>query len=93
MTDGPHDRLTRIADEMLSVLDERLERENLKAILFLSDDVERRSAIGIRRYTGEALEDAARAATVDLFMHLQAMFEGMGKKLMFVPLHGGPEAN
>ena len=90
----PHDRLTDLANK---VIEGATLPEGVKMIVFLNDDD--RSGIGIHNYMPEgaeehdeeALREASLEATVDLFIHLKAMFEANGKTLQILPVHGRPQ--
>ncbi|HEY1437346.1 MAG TPA: hypothetical protein VGG82_07575 [Casimicrobiaceae bacterium] len=82
-TEGePHDRLTRIADRLLAVVEADLEyRDGDKCIVFMDDG--KRGGIGIHGY------DSDVDAMADLLVHLKAIFEANGKTLMVMPVRGG----
>lgn len=79
-TTEPHDRLTRLCDEMIKAHDAHPESGDEKIVIFIQDG--RRGGIVMHGYK----EDSE--AIADLFLHLEAMFRANGKKLMFVPLGG-----
>lgn len=83
----PHDRLTRMGNEVLDVLKEHPEyTPSVQAIIFLHDDETNRAGIGLQGY-----DDDLKDAVVDLFVHMQAMFAAMGKELQLMPIPNKPE--
>lgn len=78
----PVDRLTGICAEMTKVLDEP-ENEDVKGIVFLHD--EKRSGIELHGY-----EDQMEAVA-ELFVHMKAIFQSMGKDLIFIGVPESPE--
>jgi hypothetical protein len=83
----PHDRLTRLANEVLESLSENPEYEpGVRAIVFVNHNG--RAGIGIHGY-GEDQQAAIIDATTDLIVHLTAMFEAMGKELKIVSIKQG----
>lgn len=82
----PHDRLTKLCDEMTQVIaDKGAEAEDVKAVVMLQDSVKG----GLVMYGYDDDSDAI----VDLMIHLTAIFEANGKKLVLAPLHGTPGEN
>lgn len=75
-TPEPHDRLTRLADELLSALKARDDAVDVKAMVFLFDD--RRGGIGISGYDNDT------EALSDLLVHLHAMFKAQGKQFQIM---------
>lgn len=80
----PHSSLTKIADEALAELGKRL-GPDVKCIAFINDGD--RGGIGMHGY------DDTLDALTDLFIHMRAMFNAMGKDMQFVPVEGDPNAN
>ena len=78
----PMDRLTRLTVEMTVPL-ERPENEDVKAIIFLQDG--ERGGIQIHGY------DDQNEAMADLFMHMKAIFQSVGKDLDFIGIPNSPE--
>lgn len=79
--DGPIDRLTRICDAMTDTLDAHPESTgDEKCVVFLQDGG--RGGFQLHGYEDDT------DAIVDLFVHLTALFEANGKKLMIAPLGG-----
>jgi hypothetical protein len=78
----PVDRLTRLSVRMTECLDEPA-YEDVKAIVFLHDA--ERGGIQIHGY------DDDTEAMVDLFVHMKAVFQGMGKDLTFVGIPDGAD--
>lgn len=73
-TEEPHDRLTRICDEMTVTFDSHPEhRDEDKCIVFLDDG--ERGGLVLHGYENDI------EAMVDLLMHLRAMFRANGKSL------------
>lgn len=71
-TREPHDRLTRICDQMTKTFDMHPEhRSTDKCIVFLGDDA--MGGLVIHGYNDE------NEAMVDLLMHLRAIFAANGK--------------
>lgn len=84
----PRDRLTRLCDEMLKVLDAKgAEVEDVKALVMLQDA--EKGGIATYNYG----EDGDLDAATDLFMHLKAIFEANGMSLLLAPLTGNPRKN
>lgn len=79
-TEEPHDRLTRLCAAMTDALDAHPERGDEKAIVFLQD--EKRGGLQLHGY------DDDTEAIADLLVHLRAIFEANGKRLLIAPLHG-----
>ena len=77
----PIDPLTELCAQMTSVLDEP-ENEGVKAIVFLTKDA--RSGIQLAGY------DDTAEAMADLFIHMKAMFQSMGKDLQFISVPNSP---
>lgn len=80
-TEGkPHNRLTRICAEMTDALDASSENphKNVKAIVFLDDDIERLSGLEMHGY-----EDDFEAMS-RLLYHIQAVFEANQQIFMVV---------
>jgi hypothetical protein len=78
----PHDRLTRLADAMITALEANPDYEDgIKAMIFV--DHGNRGGIGMHGWDDDA------DAVAHLFGHLAAIFEANGQKLMVVPI-GGP---
>ncbi len=80
-SDEPMDPLTELCAQMTSVLDEP-ENEGIKAIVFLTN--KDRSGIQLAGY------DDTAEAMADLFIHMKAMFQSMGKDLQFVSVPDSP---
>jgi hypothetical protein len=75
----PVDRLTRLCGAMTEALEAADGyRDGDKAVVMLSDG--ERGGIGLHGYGDDT------AALVDLIIHLQAIFEANGKKLVIMPL-------
>ena len=85
--DQPHDRLTRITVAMTTAMERHPEFNPVtdKCIVMLDDGA--KGGLQLFNY------DDDTDAMVDLFQHLEAIFEANGKKLMLAPLHGSPEDN
>lgn len=82
----PHDRLTRLGDEVLNALvAHRQYTPGMKAMVFIHDDD--RSGIAIHGYQ----HDEEIEPLIDLFIHLQAMFAAVGKELSLLPIPNKPE--
>jgi hypothetical protein len=80
VSDKPFDRLTRIGNRMILLMESDEESEPTdKAVIFL--DSEEYSGIMVAGY--EAMDEAI----ADIFVHLRAMFQASGKdlKLIVVP--------
>jgi hypothetical protein len=77
----PMDRLTRLSEEMTTPLD-REENSDVKAIVFLNNG--ERGGIQIYNYDNET------EALTDVFIHMKAIFNSMGKDLEFVPIPDSP---
>lgn len=76
-TEGePNSRLTQLTAEMTAVLDEP-GRENVRAIVMLSERVGTRIHNGLQLY---GYEDDVEAMA-ELFFHLQAIFRASGRDL------------
>jgi len=76
----PHDRKTRIANDVLSAVREHPEhREGDRCIVLLYD--EDGGGIGM---TGYEDEESDVAAIVDMFLHLRAIARASGKDLQFI---------
>lgn len=71
-SDRPHDRLTHLCAQMTAILDTE-ENSDVKAIVMLSAG----SKGGLQTHG----YDDDTEATVDLFVHLAALFKGSGKEL------------
>ena len=83
-TEGqPHDRMTRIADRIASYAEHDPEWKGGKCIVFLVDENDDRSGIGIFGYDDDI------DAIMDLFVHMRAMFAAHGKTLMIAPMGRG----
>jgi hypothetical protein len=80
--DAPIDPLTELCAQMTSVLDEP-ENEGVKAIVFLTKDT--RSGIQLAGY------EETSEAMADLFIHMKAMFQSMGKDLHFMGIPDFPD--
>lgn len=84
-THEPVDRLSRIADAILSAgqnhpeLDEQADR----CIVFMRSDKEHMTGIAMAGYGDK---DAEKQATVDLLMYLKQLFNSQGKEIAFLPL-------
>ena len=78
----PHDRLTRLCAVMTDALDADPEFRGEKCIVFLTSEADRRSGLQLHGY-----DDDAEALT-HLILHMQAIFEANGSKLMVVPIGG-----
>jgi hypothetical protein len=77
----PHDRLTRLCDTMISALESSPEcGGEEKCIIFLQD-----GKLGGLVMHGYERDSEAMA---DLLIHLMAIFEANGKKLIVLPLGG-----
>ena len=77
----PIDRLTRLCSVMVDALEEHPEYgEDVRALVMLNAD--ERGGIVQHGY------DEEEAPIVDLFLHLQAMFQAQGKTLAIVPIGG-----
>ena len=73
-TQEPHDRLTRICDDMTKTFDEHPEHvDGDKCMVFLDNG--KVAGLVLHGY-----EDKTEAIT-DLLMHLQAMFKAAGKQM------------
>lgn len=75
MSDEPTDRLTHLTVEMFGCLD-REENDDVRAIVFLTDAD--RGGIQMQGY------DDAIAGMAELFVHMAAVFEANGQKLMLM---------
>ncbi len=80
--DHPVDRLTDLCDEMRSPL-LRPENDDVKAIVFLHDP--ERGGIVIHGYDSEV------DAMAELFLHIKAVFNSIGKDIDFVAVPDSPE--
>jgi hypothetical protein len=80
--DEPFDRLTHLSVEMTMPL-ETPENTDVRAIVFLSD--EHRSGIQLHGY------DDPTEAMAELFVHMKAIFQSMGKDLDFVGIPDSPQ--
>jgi hypothetical protein len=80
--DEPFDRLTHLSVEMTVPL-ETPENKDVRAIVFLSDEY--RSGIQLHGY------DDPAEAMAELFVHMKAIFQSMGKDLDFVGIPDSPE--
>ena len=79
-TGEPHDRLTRLANEVLETLESHPEYEKgVQAIVFI--DLEGRGGVGFHGYEDQ------RDALVNLIMHLRAIFESIGKRMEIHPIN------
>lgn len=78
----PFDKLTHLAAKLTDPLDDP-EYADIKAIVFLTDDV--KGGIQIHGY------EEQMDAIVDLFVHLKAMFNSIGKDLQLIPIPDSPE--
>jgi hypothetical protein len=78
----PHDRLTHLTVRMTECLDEPA-NSDVKAIVFLSDT--RLGGIQVHGY------DDLTEAMADLFMHMKAVFNSMGKDIDFIGVPDSPE--
>ena len=79
-TEGlPHDRLTRIADRLLTVVEADPEyQDGDKCIVFMDGD--NHGGLGMHGY------DSDTEAMVNLFVHLKAIFAANGRTLMVMPI-------
>ena len=77
----PIDRLTRLTVEMTTPLD-LPENDDVKAIIFLQDG--KRAGIQIHGY------DDQNEAMADLFIHMKAIFQSVGKDLEFIGIPDSP---
>jgi hypothetical protein len=80
--DHPVDRLTKLCDEMTTVLHEP-ENDDVKAIVFLHDP--NRGGIVLHGYDSEV------EAMAELFLHIKAVFNSIGKDIDFVGIPDSPE--
>jgi hypothetical protein len=80
--DHPVDRLTHLCAEM-TVPCERPENADIKAIVFLND--RQRGGIVLHGYDSEA------EAMAELFVHMKAVFNSIGKDLEFIGIPDSPE--
>jgi hypothetical protein len=80
--DVPFDRLTKMAATMTAAV-ETPENADVRGIVFLSD--EHRSGIQMFGY-----EDQSEGIA-DLFVHMKAIFQSMGKDLEFIGVPESPE--
>ena len=83
----PHDRKTRIANEVIEAFTQHPEhREGDRCIVMLFDDVG--GGIGLNGYedTGDDV-----SAMVDMFLHLRAIARANGKDLEFISVPNSPE--
>ena len=82
----PHDRLTRLCAWMTRDIEDCPDwREGDRVIAFAND--QERGAVHLHGYD----EDVDAEAVADLFIHLRAMFNSIGKELLFAPIQGPPE--
>lgn len=82
----PHDRLTKLCDEMTDVIAEKgKEAADVKGVLMLQDG--EKGGLVMYGY------DDDKEAMVDLIIHLTVIFEANGKKLVMAPLRGNPGDN
>jgi len=80
--DHPVDRLTELCAEMTTPLD-KSENDDVKAIVFLNDG--ERGGIQLHGYDSQA------EAMAELFLHMKAVFQSMGKDLSFIGVPDSPE--
>ena len=80
--DHPVDRLTGLCAEMTVPLD-RPENEDVKAIVFLHDPT--RGGIVLHGYDDEV------EAMAELFVHVKAVFNSIGKDIDFIGVPESPE--
>lgn len=80
----PHDRLTKICDEMAVVLGDKGDGSE-KCVIFLQDG--ERGGLVMYGYEDDT------EAMADLLMHLTKIFEANGKQLIFAPMPGNPMTN
>jgi len=84
VSDTPQDRITRIADTMLTVFNNHAEKRGAdRAIVFVTDTV-KEGGIAFTGYVDN------RDAIVDLIVHLRAMLRTQGLDLHFVPVGTTP---
>lgn len=81
-SDQPTDRLTELCAEMTRVLDEP-RNSDVRAIVFLDD--RQRGGIQFHGY------DDTAEGLADLFVHMKAVFQSMGKDLDFIGVPESPE--
>ena len=83
----PTDRLGRIAAAMLEAAEAHPEhRDSDRVIVMLDDDVEKRGMIAHGGYD----EDDGADAFVNLLGHVDALAQGNGMRLDFIPMAGPP---
>lgn len=82
VSDQPFDRLTELAAEMTKVLDAP-EHADVRAIVFLNDA----HSGGIQLF---GYDDQVEAMA-ELFIHMKAIMNSMGKDLEFIPVPESPE--
>ena len=75
----PHDDLTRLADELIDTIPDRL--SHLRVVVMISDD--KRGGIGLGGY------DRDSDVLVDIFVHLEAILATQGKKLLVTEIGRG----
>jgi len=81
-SDQPFNRLTKLAAQMTELLDAP-ENADVKAIVFLNDS--EGGGIQLSGY------DDQIEAMAELFVHMKAVFNSMGKDLEFIPVPESPE--
>lgn len=80
-TNKPHNRLTRICDQMTQTFDRHPEHlPDDRCIVFLDSDTDRMGGIVVHGY------DDDRQALVNLLMHVKAMFASMGMHIDLMTL-------
>jgi hypothetical protein len=82
-TEGePHDKLTRLCAVMTAALEADPDyTDEIKCMVFLDDG--KRGGLQLHNYNNDT------EAMADLFVHLTAIFEANGKKMIVVPLNEG----
>jgi hypothetical protein len=87
VAETPGDRLGRIAAAMLEAAEAHPEhRDGDLAIIMLDDDVEKRGVVAHGGYE----EDAGVDAFVNLLGHVDAIAQGNGLELQFIPMAKPP---
>jgi hypothetical protein len=85
-TNQPHDRLTRIANDVgAGLFVHRHYKRGDRIIIMIMDD-HHDGGIGILGYQGSTSEDVALGAMADAILHLREMFKANGRQLSIVPL-------
>jgi hypothetical protein len=78
-SDEPHSRLTILCDQMLDVFDGE-DTDDVRAIVLLNSEDE--GGVTIHNYDDDG------QAVMDIFQHLEAIFEANGLKLALMPIPG-----